>query len=76
MVGNKYKFAEFVSYDNMTHSRTYDLLAPEESNQPLGGRELRNSSPVKRFYFKAQSFDNMVATIAAKCVFPSSLLEM
>ena len=32
MVGNKYKFAEFVSYDNMTHSRTYDLLAPEESN--------------------------------------------
>ena len=76
MVGNKYKFAEFVSYDNMTHSRTYDLLAPEESNQPLGGRELRNSSPVKRFYFKAHSFDNIVATIAAKRVFPSSLSEM
>ena len=38
-----YKFAEFVSYDKVTHVRTYDLLAPEESNQPLGGRELGNS---------------------------------
>ena len=70
-----YKFAEFVSYDNMTQSRTYDLLAPEESYQPLEGRELGNSymcvlqsrdftlKPIRLTILWQQSLPNMFSQV-------------